>query len=45
MSCCQICGCDAWFELKNNMKITTSKECSCECHIKDTKATNGESVE
>ena len=31
---CQKCGCDNWFEHKNNMKITTSEDCSCHCHIK-----------
>ena len=34
MSCCQLCGCDAWFELKNNIPFTTPKECSCQCHKK-----------
>ena len=29
---CLKCGCDTWFEFKNNMKITTSENCSCECH-------------
>ena len=30
-----MCGCDAWFELKNNIPFTTSKECSCQCHKED----------
>ena len=29
---CLECGCDTWFEFKNNMKITTAEDCECHCH-------------
>ena len=29
---CLECGCDTWFEFKNNMKITTAENCECSCH-------------
>ena len=29
---CLECGCDTWFEFKNNMKITTAEDCKCSCH-------------
>ena len=29
---CLECGCDTWFEFKNNMKITTAEDCECNCH-------------
>ena len=29
---CLECGCDTWFEFKNNMKITTTENCECSCH-------------
>ena len=29
---CLECGCDTWFEFKNNMKITTVEDCKCSCH-------------
>ena len=33
---CLHCGCDSWHEMKYSLKVTTSKDCSCQCHIGDT---------
>ena len=29
---CLSCGCDLWHEIKHNLRVTTSDDCSCQCH-------------
>ena len=29
---CLECGCDTWFEFKNNMELRTAEDCECHCH-------------